>query len=152
MRTEHESKKHGSSHSRDLDDVLGDLKKSRLKLTEPRKAIIQALVNNHGPFTAEEIQKIITKKICDLATIYRCLTSLEEVGILRRCEFGDGAARYELAETGDSHHHHLICNDCKRIEIVDDCELDEIDRFAKRKGFSDISHTLEFFGTCPHCK
>ncbi len=133
-------------------DVLADLKKSGLKLTEPRKGILQALVENHGPFTAEEIHKIIPRRLADLATVYRCLTSLEETGILRRCDFGDGAARYELAGDGESHHHHLICTECKRIEIVDDDEIEEIDRFAQKRGYSDVSHTLEFFGTCPHCK
>jgi Fur family ferric uptake transcriptional regulator len=137
---------------RTLEDVLGDLKKSRLKLTEPRKAILFALFDNHGPFTAEEIHKIITKKVCDLATIYRCLASLEEVGILRRVEFGDDSSRYELTEADDSHHHHLICKECKRIEIVDDPDLEKIDSFAKKRGFSNVSHTLEFFGICPECK
>lgn len=140
------------STERTIEGLLGDLKKSRLKLTEPRKAILLALFDNHGPFTAEEIHKIITKKVCDLATVYRCLASLEEVRILRRVEFGDDSSRYELAEADHTHHHHLICNECKRIEILDDPDIESIDRFAKKRGFSNVSHTLEFFGTCPDCK
>ena len=150
MIKEDDRKKHHHSHSKGIDDVLSDLKKHRLKLTEPRRAILQALIDSHGPFTAEEIFKIITKRVCDVATVYRCVTSLEEAGILRRCEFGDGIARYELA--GATHHHHIICNECKRIEIVEDDELEKIDSFARKRGFSDISHTLEFFGICPKCK
>jgi Fur family ferric uptake transcriptional regulator len=143
---------HESHSSRTLEWALSDLKRSRLKLTPPRKAILLALVESHGPFTAEEIHQIVTKKVCDMATVYRCLASLEEASILRRVEFGDGTSRYELAEPGDHHHHHVICTRCKRVEIVDDPDLEEIDRFAKKRGFSDISHSLEFFGTCPQCK
>jgi len=141
---------HGQSHSPTMDELAKNLRKRSLKLTDQRKAILQALVDNHGPFTAEEIFKIVTRRVCDVATIYRCVASLETAGILRRCEFGDGVARYELA--GSSHHHHLICTDCKRVEIIDDHEIEQIDRFARKRGFSDISHTLEFFGICPKCK
>jgi Fur family ferric uptake transcriptional regulator len=143
--------KSGEKHAHDFELILDQLKESGLKLTEPRKIILLALSENHGPFTAEEVHKLISKKVCDQATVYRSLTSLEEVGILRRCEFGDGLARFELSEDGQ-HHHHIICNECKRVEIIDEDEIEEIDRFARKRGFSNISHILEFFGTCPQCK
>lgn len=135
-----------------LDSVLEKLRKSHLRVTEPRKAILRCLTQNHGPFSAEDMHKRITRKVCDLATVYRILTSLESVGVIRRCEFGDGIARYELTQPEDHHHHHVICTQCKKVEPLDDCELDEIDRIARRRGFADVSHSLEFFGLCPACK
>ena len=143
---------HNHHHNHTLDTVLEALKKNGLKLTTPRRAILRALVDRHGPFTAEEIHKLITKRICDLATVYRTLGSLEEARIIKRCDFGDGSSRYELAESDDKHHHHIICNQCKSIEVIDDTGLEEIDRFARNRGFTNISHTLEFFGTCPRCR
>lgn len=151
MNSGHGSKKSKSTHGHDFAHVLGDLKSSGLKLTEARKAILKALTDHHGPFTVEEIHKLISKKICDQATVYRNLSSLADAGLIRRCEFGDGSARFELAEVGE-HHHHIICNKCKRVEIIDDPEIEEIDRFARKRGFADVSHILEFFGTCPQCK
>ncbi|PWU10748.1 MAG: hypothetical protein C5B47_01750 [Verrucomicrobia bacterium] len=127
------------------------LKETGLKATEPRLAILIALSENHGPFTADEVHKLINKRVCDQATVYRTLTRLVEVGLLRRCEFGDGIARFETAESGH-HHHHVVCNQCKRVEVIDDEEIEEIDRFARKRGFSDVSHILEFFGTCPQCR
>jgi Fur family ferric uptake transcriptional regulator len=142
-----------SHEQKQFSSILEDIRRSQLRITEPRKAIVQALLRDHGPFTAEEIHHHISKKVCDLATIYRSLNSLEEAGFVKRCEFGDGSARYELADrSGDHHHHHIICKGCKKIEVLEDCELEEIDRFAKKRGFSDISHSLEFFGTCPQCR
>ena len=133
-----------------LQQILKGFRRSKLRITEPRKAILQVLIAHHGPYTAEELHKKFIKKICDLATVYRSVTSLEKAQIIRKCEFGDGSARYELADK--HHHHHVICTSCKKIEVLDDCELNEIDRFARKRGFSGVSHSLEFFGTCPACK
>jgi Fur family transcriptional regulator, ferric uptake regulator len=146
-------KKHGHP-PQSLDQLLDEIRsRSELKITEPRKAILQALLQDHGPFSAEEIHQNIPKKICDLATIYRSLNSLEEAGFVRRCEFGDGTARYELSDrSSNHHHHHVICTQCKRIDVLDDCELQELDHFAKKRGYTDITHSLEFFGVCPQCR
>src|ERR1700745_3455318 len=95
-----------------LNYYLQEMKEHELKVTPARKVIIESLLKNHGPFSAEEIQKKFIKKKSDLATTYRALTSLEEVKLLRRCEFGDGIARYELADhTEEHHHHHLVCKE-----------------------------------------
>jgi Fur family ferric uptake transcriptional regulator len=145
-------KKHHHSHSPSMEQVLEELKKAQLKLTNPRRAILQVLVAEHGPFTAEEVLKRVSRRVCDQATVYRTLASLEEVGIIRRCEFGDGSARYEIAGQGGHHHHHLICRKCKKVEIVDDCEIEDLDNIAQKRGFSNVSHALEFFGLCPTCK
>lgn len=133
-----------------LGQLLQKLRKSRLRITEPRIAILEVLVEKHGPYTAEEIYQSFTRKVCDLATIYRCLASMEKAGVIGRCEFGDGATRYELA-THQDHHHHLVCKNCKKIEVLDDCELQEINRIAEKRGFVEVAHSLEFFGICPSC-
>lgn len=145
-------KHHPHDHATRLGEIVEKLKRSGLKLTKPRQAILGVLVENHGPFTAEEIHKLVTKRVCDQATIYRCLASLEEANLIVRCEFGDGTARFEIAELDGHHHHHLICNKCKHVEIIEDCQFAAIDRTARKHGFSDISHKLEFFGTCPKCQ
>ena len=143
--------KHHQHH--DLEDLILRLKKNNLKLTPPRKLILEILSKNHGPFSAEDIQKKFTKKNCDLVTVYRTLTSLEEAKIVQRCEFGDGIARYELSDSEESHHHHLICKECKKVEVIDTCELENsINSFAQKKGFTNITHQLEFFGTCLDCQ
>lgn len=145
-------KKHHRHTAPTMEDALASLKKAELKLTSPRKAILQALVDEHGPFTAEEVHKKVGRRVCDQATIFRTLASLEEVGILRRCEFGDGSARYEISDRPGHHHHHLICKKCRRVEMIEDCELEGLDRLAQKRGFTEVSHILEFFGLCPDCK
>jgi Fe2+ or Zn2+ uptake regulation protein len=149
------SKKKADAGKREaLEALFKELKRNKLKLTEPRKLIVAALFENHGPFGAEDLHEKFLKNECDLATVYRTLTSLEQAKVINRCDFGDGVARYELAEHDHGHHHHhLICNDCKKVEVIDHCEIDQtIDRFAKKRGYKEISHRLEFFGVCPTCQ
>ncbi len=145
------SKKAASTSTR-LNHLLAELKQSKLRVTESRVAILEALVDHHGPFTIEEIHSQFTAKSCDLATVYRSMASLEKTGMVRRCEFGDGTARFELSERESHHHHHVICKRCRRVDVLDDCELKEIDRIAQKRGFAEISHSLEFFGVCPNCQ
>lgn len=147
------SKKPLSKKSAQLTRLLESLRESRLRVTEPRIGILEALLEGHGPFTTEQLYTLVHRKTsCDLATIYRCLASLETAGMVKRCEFGDGTPRFELSEEENHHHHHhVICRSCKKVEVLDDCELQEMDRFALKKGFTDISHSLEFFGICPTC-
>ena len=133
--------------------VLDDLRGSGFKITVPRTTILRALFSHHGPFSAEDIYKRFAKDVCDVATVYRSLLSLEEAGMLKRCEFGDKTTRYELVGRDEhQHHHHVVCKECEKVEVLDDCELESIERFVKRRGYSDVSHLLEFFGVCRDCK
>ncbi len=128
------------------------LKESGLKLTSSRKVVLNTFLKHHGPFGAEELHKKFLSKQCDLTTVYRILSSLEEVSLIARCDLGDGIARYELIHE-DHHHHHLICTDCKKLEVIEDCKVDEsFERIGKKRGFKNLSHRLEFFGICPECQ
>ena len=137
-----------------LQNLYDELKKNKLKLTTPRKLIVEALFENHGPFGAEDLHEKYLKTECDLATVYRTLASLEQAKVINRCDFGDGVARYELLDLeSPHHHHHLICTGCKKVEVIDHCEIEpSVERFAKKRGFKEISHRLEFFGLCPKCQ
>ena len=133
-----------------LEDAVVLLTRSGFKKTKPRLALIQVLVEEHGPFTMEELHRRVRNTGCDLVTIYRCLTQFEKIGIARRVEFGDGIARYELREQ-DDHHHHIICRKCHSVEDLEACLIEPLDRSVKKKGFTEISHSLEFYGLCLKC-
>jgi hypoxanthine phosphoribosyltransferase len=49
------------------------------------------------------------------------------------------------------HHHHIICKTCKNVELIEDCILDQIEFFLSKKGYANLEHKLEFFGTCKNC-
>jgi Fur family ferric uptake transcriptional regulator len=142
-----------SSESQDH-DFTGKLRRSDRKITGPRRAILAALDAAEHPLTAREISQLLPKGKCDLATIYRSMHLLEEMEFIRRFDFGDGTARFELVRDEEGgHHHHLICKECALVVEIEDCFPNRLEeRIAQLNGFAEISHKLEFFGVCPACQ
>ena len=124
------------------------------KITGPRQAILEILRRHPHPMTNREIFGNLPKGDCDLATIYRSMHLLENMGMVKRFDFGDSIARYELvAEGDDGHHHHLICTNCSGVVEIEDCFPTELEKkIAARNTFKSITHKLEFFGLCPKCQ
>src|SRR2546425_12473318 len=94
-----------------------DLKASGLKATLPRLKILEIFQNSPvRHLTAEDVYKILITENMDvgLATVYRVLTQFEQAGLLSRNHFETGKAIFELNE--GSHHDHLVCLDCGRVE------------------------------------
>ena len=91
---------------------------------------------------------------CDLATIYRSMHLLEKMGMVKRFDFGDGAARFELVgENDDGHHHHLVCTNCSEVVEIEECFPEKIEKkIAAKNKFKAVTHKLEFFGICPDCQ
>jgi Fur family ferric uptake transcriptional regulator len=76
---------------------------------------------------------------------------MEEIQLVRRCDFGDGAYRYEVS-IGGEHHHHVICRSCHGVQTLDRCMAEGLERVAREMGYVDVSHTLELFGICSKCQ
>jgi Fur family ferric uptake transcriptional regulator len=136
--------------------ALRRIKKAQLKLTGPRKALVHAIAHYQGPFAAEDIFNAVKKsaknKKFDLVTVYRTLTTFEDLGILTSCHFGDGTIRYEVRGEDGHHHHHIICTSCKKIRPLPFCHLDDEEKRVQKMGFLNLTHKLEFFGLCPDCQ
>ncbi|MCC7377629.1 MAG: transcriptional repressor [Verrucomicrobiales bacterium] len=142
---------HDGPETRDLRDHL---RRESLRVTGPRQAILAVLQQNPHPLTNREIFAALRPGQCDLATVYRSLHLLEDMGLVARFDFGDGVARFEIVR-GDSraHHHHLVCTSCTTIVELEDCLAKEWEeRIARASGFTGVTHKLEFFGLCPSCQ
>ncbi|MHA3774267.1 Fur family transcriptional regulator [Verrucomicrobiota bacterium sgz303538] len=142
---------HDHSPQEQLDSALQVLRDNQHRVTAPRKALLAVLTSEHGPFTAEELHGRLDKGMCDLVTVYRCLSAMEDINLVRRCDFGDGVYRYEY-NTGEHHHHHIICRSCHGVRVLDVCVADSLERLARQMGYARVSHTLEIFGICPECQ
>lgn len=141
---------HGEAEER-LEEAYEILRAGGQRVTGPRKAILAILATEHGPFSAEEVHQRLTEGECDLVTVYRSLTAMEELNVVRRCDFGDGTYRYEF-NLADHHHHHIICRTCRSVKVIDICVADALERMARQMGYSNVTHMLEIFGTCPECQ
>jgi Fur family ferric uptake transcriptional regulator len=127
-----------------------DLKASGLKATLPRLKILDIFQNSSvRHLTAEDVYKILLADNMDvgLATVYRVLTQFEQAGLLNRNHFESGKAIFELNQ--GSHHDHLVCLDCGRVEEFVDEEIEaRQQRIAAERGFKIAEHALAIYGSC----
>lgn len=144
---------HQSHHKDQMDNELKaaiqSLKEAGLRCTGQRKDILKTLIKANKPFSSEEVFQKISS--ADLVTIYRSLAAMEEAGLLRRYDFGDGIKRYELA-LGKHHHHYVICRSCGTAETFDACSFNQLaQKTVEKLGYTNIQHQLEVFATCSAC-
>lgn len=85
-----------------------------------------------------------------LATVYRALQAMVEAGAVDVLRGDDGEAAYRACST--DHHHHLVCRSCaKTVEVEGPAVERWTDSVAAEHGFTQVTHTLEIFGTCTEC-
>ncbi|NLY67441.1 MAG: transcriptional repressor [Tissierellia bacterium] len=138
-------------------DVKEILKEEGYKLTTQRKAILDAILENHEKhLNPEEIYNIVKLKCPDIgiATVYRTLQLFEKLNIVCRVNFDDGYNRYELIYDTEQHqHHHLICLNCGKVIEVKMDLLETLENEIEREyGFSIVDHNVKFFGYCSDCE
>ncbi len=121
------------------------------RITAPRLEILSILKSSKNPLTISEIHSQMKSSKTDLATVYRTLNLFAELKIVSEIDFKDDFMRYELI-FDRHHHHHVVCRTCGRIENVETCILGELERMLAQKGYTDLSHSLEFFGICEKCR
>lgn len=141
----------------DMGKLKEDLKAKGYKLTPQRRSIVDTIIDNEGShLTVEEIYDKVKKQCPEigLATVYRTIVLLEELGIVYKIDLNDGCSRYELVHEGELHrHHHLICNKCGRvIEVQGDLLEDLESKIEDQYNFKIKDHSVKFFGLCDKCR
>ena len=88
-----------------------------------------------------------------IATVYRTLEGLDELGLVQRVDLGDGIARFERADPAGEHHHHLVCGDCGKVEPFEDSALERaIAGIAGGRGYAVAAHEVVLRGACGDCR
>lgn len=122
------------------------------KTTKQRKAIIQLLEEHITPLHAEEIfLKLKEKGInLSLSTVYRNLDMLQKQGlVVKAYMLNEDKARFGLA----SKKNYLVCQNCKKIVIIDNCPFEKFkEELIEVHGFDILGHSIEVYGICPECK
>lgn len=128
--------------------------KNKIKLTSRRKAVLKAVEDSVLPLNAEEIFKILKKKM-DQATVYRSLSHLEKNNLLKGFTIfcsEEGAVRYYNRNT-DGHLHYLHCENCHSFtKLPEICTFERTRKSIEEKyKFIVKSHTMYLSGTCAGC-
>jgi Fur family ferric uptake transcriptional regulator len=131
-----------------------DLKSAGLKATLPRLKIINLFESSKvRHLTAEDVYKLLLSEGLDigLATVYRVLTQFEQAGLLVRHHFESGKAVFELNQ--GTHHDHLVCIQCGRVEEFYDAEIEKRQvKVARDRGFEIHEHALYLYADCTKVK
>ena len=120
-----------------------------------RTAVIDALGRHGGCLDADELVVRLrrNRRRVGVASVYRALSLLSELGLLQRVPMAGGSARYELVGPGGDHHHHLVCDDCGATTAFEDDALERaIGRVSRRTAYAVQAHDVTLHGTCPDCQ
>jgi len=126
-----------------------ELKKTGLKATLPRIRILEVLEltkNEEAHMSAEDIYKELLAAGDDvgLATVYRVLTQFESAGIVKKHNFEEGHAVYEVIS--DDHHDHMVSLDDGTIyEFNDDLIEQRQKEIAQERGFELVEHSMVLY-------
>ena len=141
----------------ELVELRRRFREKHYKVTPQRQKILQVFEDNQDQHLSAEdayMKLRATSPDIGLATVYRTLEMLDELGFLHRIEFGDGKSRYELATGDSSHaHHHLICLSCGTVKEFGDDLLETLESFVSRTAdFQITDHQVKFYGYCRECR
>ena len=125
----------------------GNLRKVGLKVTQPRKRILDLLeetVNKH--MTADDIYRVLMQAGDDigLATVYRVLNQFEAAGLVVKHNFEGGQAYYEL-DSG-MHHDHMVCIETGKVIEFSNDEIERLQaQIAAEHGYDIQDHSLVIY-------
>lgn len=133
---------------------FGDnLKRSGLKNTKQRTAILEILEQNDQPMAAEQVFLELKNKDMpvNLSTVYRTLETLTDRNLATKLNItGENRTLFEYNQK--VHRHHLVCLGCKKILTINRCPLNDYEKsLAKETNYSIAGHKLNVYGYCPEC-
>lgn len=133
--------------------ITEQLNKAGYRITQPRRAVIRALLEDAGYSSPAMVHKG-ARRYCPtvgLVTVYRTLDLLSQLGFVRRIHSEDGCHGYAIANHG--HHHHLICRKCGAAIEFEGCDLSPfLARVSQETGYVIEDHLLELMGVCVMCQ
>ena len=125
-----------------------------LRLTGPRRVILEVLRGTESHPTAEWVHRLVRRRLprVSLGTVYRNLRLLVAEGLVK--ELPGPHARFD---GNTSEHHHFTCLGCGRMVDVDGPLTEPhsralCHRVAARAGVSVTHHRIEFYGRCAVCR
>jgi len=136
-----------------LDDIIGKLRQRACRITPQRVAILKIFLSSDEHPSVERVyeQVRVDFPTTSLATVYKTVALLKEIGEILEISFADGRNRYDGLKPYP--HPHLICTRCKSIMDPEVSLLEQLQaEVAQSSGYLVLSHQLEFFGICPACQ
>ncbi|MDD4715379.1 MAG: Fur family transcriptional regulator [Oscillospiraceae bacterium] len=137
-------------HGSEFEDGL---KRSGLKKTKQRTAILGILEESQLPMAADQVFIQLKEKgiPANLSTVYRILEALAEKKLVNKLSIvGDNRGLFELNRM--AHRHYLVCLGCKKITAIEHCPLEDYEKALEAEtSYKIAGHKLDIYGYCPKC-
>jgi Fur family peroxide stress response transcriptional regulator len=136
-----------------LDQMVQKLRERDCRITPQRLAVLKILAVSDGHPSVEKIYEQVRTDFptTSLATVYKTVSLIKELGEVLELGFSDDSNRYD--GNNPYPHPHVVCTACKKIIDPDLSGLaDMTDELAQETGFRIVNHRLDFFGICPECQ
>lgn len=136
-----------------LDELVAKLRERDYRITPQRLAILRILAASENHPSVEQVYEQIRQEFptTSLATVYKTIATLKEMGEVLELGFADCASRYDAKRP--SPHIHLICIKCRAIIDPNVENLESVPlRVAQQAGFRLVSHRFDIYGLCPRCQ
>ena len=136
-----------------IDEIVVRLRANGMRVTPQRVAVLKTLIGNEEHLSAEAIYKRVHADypMIGLATVYKTVSMLKEMGEITELNFDNGCALYD--GSGTASHPHFICTQCSTIIDIKDDSLENLPGDVTLKtGYQIINYRLDFFGVCPNCQ
>ena len=131
----------------DLADAIGALRTAGLRISTPRRLVLEALFAALGPVSAADLARELS---LDESSVYRNLEVLEQLGVVRHVHLGHSAGLYTLVS--EDVVEYLYCERCAKVTTVAPSRLDSVrghihDEFGYTARFTHFA----LVGLCPDC-
>lgn len=120
------------------------------RLSKQRTAIQNVIASAGRPLSPQEVLDLAKARApgIGIATVYRALKALSELGLVRAVTLPSQGARYEVSDR--SHHHHFQCRKCYRVFDVHGCP-GRVPAITLPRGFVVDAHEITLYGRCKDC-
>jgi Fur family transcriptional regulator, ferric uptake regulator len=129
------------------------MKTHGLKLTGPRKRVVQKLLSVKGHVAADDLIELLRrdKTPVSKATVYRTLALVTQSGLIDGHDFDKGKRLYEPM-VGRAHHDHMYCITCGKVIEFEEEAIERLQEMVtQRHHFTAVYHSHKIFGYCATC-
>jgi len=134
------------------EEMIKGLRSKGFRVT-PQRELIMRIFQEQGDkhLSAEDVYEVLSTKgeQISLATTYRTLRMLVEMGILRELDLAESHKHYELLDPNADPHHHIICLNCNKTIEFEDEEINRLgEMIAKKYNVEVVDMQFQIFANC----
>ena len=130
-------------------DILERLRASGYRLTGPRRALVEALLQAESPLTADDLYARVRGAGMNLSTVYRNLSAFVEMGWLAAVRGVNGKQHYRV-QSADEPSLSILCLDCGKLNQVPAAPDAALNDTVRGLGFKTDSLRVTLAAHCEH--